>query len=209
MYTAVVKLNTLTNTVRTSGKNHDAWLFCLHVLRGIALLVCDVVVLRGCAKLTCAGINCFDLWANTQHFPHSTDNVCLGTSKVCELLIREAQLFGSKHVIGGETGKSQLFDAFLGVDDACHTVQVPWINTSHIVDALNAPVSAQSLSNVENTLWCWLADQLIKVLLVKDIVAVCAQTSAILLQGAKRLLQGLLKGPAHGHSLANRLHAGG
>ena len=40
-------------------------------------------------------------------------------------------------------------------------------------------------------------------------MAVCAQTSAILLQGAKRLLQGLLKGSAHGHSLANRLHAGG
>ena len=40
-------------------------------------------------------------------------------------------------------------------------------------------------------------------------MAVSAQTSAILLQGAKCLLQGLLKGPAHGHSLANRLHAGG
>ena len=116
------------------------------------------MVLRGCAKLTCAGINCFDLWANTQHFPHSTDNVCLGTSKVCKLLIREAQLFGSKHVIGSETGKTQLFDAFLGVDDACHTVQVPSIDASHIMNALNAPVSAQSLSNVENTLWCWLAD---------------------------------------------------
>ena len=128
---------------------------------------------------------------------------------MCELLIREAQLFGSKHVIGGETGKTQLFDAFLGIDDACHTVQVPRINTGHIVDALNAPVSAQSLSNVENTLWCWLADELIKVLLVKDIVAVCAQTSAILLQGAKCLLQGLLKGSAHSHSLTNRLHAGG
>ena len=77
------------------------------------------------------------------------------------------------------------------------------------MDALNAPVSAQSLSNVENTLWRWLADQLIKVLLVKDIVAVSAQTSTILLQGTKRLLQSLLKGPAHGHSLADRLHAGG
>ena len=209
MNTAVVKLNALTNTVRTSGKNHDAWLFCLNVLCGIALLVRDVVVLRGCTKLSCAGINCLDLWANTQHFPNGADNVCLGTSKVCKLLIREAQLLGSKHVIGGETGKSQLFDAFLGVDDACHTMQVPWIDTGHIVDALNAPVSAQSLSNVENTLWCWLADQLIKVLLVKDIAAVCAQTSAILLQGTKRLLQGLLKGSAHGHSLANRLHAGG
>ena len=209
MNAAVVKLNALTNTVRTSGKNHDAWLFCHHVLRGIALLVRDVVVLRGCAKLTCAGINCFDLRANTQHFPHSADNVCLGASKVCELLIREAQLFGSKHVIGGEARKSQLLDAFLGVDDACHTMQVPWINTGHIVDALNAPISAQCLSNVENTLWCWLTDQLIKVLLIKDIVAVCAQTSAILLQGAKCLLQGLLKGSAHSHSLTNRLHAGG
>ena len=158
MNTAVVKLNALTNTVRTSGENHNSWLFCLHVLCGIALLVRDVVVLRGCTKLTCAGINCLDLRANTQHFPNGADNVCLGTGKVCELLIREAQLFGSKHVIGGETGKSQLFDAFLGVDDACHTVQVPRINTGHIVDALNAPVSAQSLSNVENTLWCWLAD---------------------------------------------------
>ena len=77
------------------------------------------------------------------------------------------------------------------------------------MDALNAPVSAQSLSNVENTLWCWLTDQLIKVLLVKDIVAVSAQTSTILLQGTKRLLQSLLKGPAHSHSLADRLHAGG
>ena len=209
MNAAVVKLNALTNTIRTSGKNHDAWLFCLDVLCGVALLVCDVVVLRGCTKLTCAGINCFDLRANTQHFPHSADNVCLGASKVCELLIRKAQLFGSKHVIGGEARKSQLFDAFLGVDDACHTVQVPRINTGHIVDALNAPISAQSLSNVENTLWCWLADQLIKVLLVKDIVAVSAQTSAILLQGAKCLLQGLLKGSAHSHSLTNRLHAGG
>ena len=158
MYAAVVKLNTLTDTIRTSGENHNAWLFCLHVLCGIALLVGNVVVLRGCAKLTCAGINCFDLRANTQHFPHSADNVCLGTGKVCELLIREAQLFGSKHVIGGETRKPQLLDAFLGVDDACHTVQVPWINTGHIVDALNAPISAQCLSNVENTLWCWLAD---------------------------------------------------
>ncbi len=46
-------------------------------------------------------------------------------------------------------------------------------------------------------------------LLVKDIVAVSAQTSAILLQGTKRLLQGLLKGSAHSHSLTNRLHAGG
>ena len=209
MYAAVVKLNTLTNTVRTSGKNHDAWLFCLHVLRGITLLVCDVVVLRGCTKLARAGINCFDLRTNTQHFPHSTDNVCLGTGKVRKLLIREAQLFGSKHVIGGEARKSQLLDAFLGVDDACHTVQVPWINTGHIVDALNAPISAQCLSNVENTLWCWLADELIKVLLVKGIVAVSAQTSAILLQGTKRLLQGFLKGSAHGHSLANRLHARG
>ena len=209
MYAAVVKLNALTNTIRTSGKNHDAWLFCHHVLRGIALLVRDVVVLRGCAKLTCAGINCFDLRANTQHFPHSADNVCLGASKVCELLIREAQLFGSKHVIGGEARKSQLLDAFLGVDDACHTMQVPWINAGHIVDALNAPVSAQSLSNVENTLWRWLADQLIKVLLVKDIVAVSAQTSAILLQGTERLLQSFLKGSAHSHSLADRLHTGG
>ena len=142
MDAAVVKLNALTNTVRTSGKNHDAWLFCLHVLCGIALLVRDVVVLRGCTKLTCAGINCLDLRANTQHFPHSTDNVCLGAGKVCKLLIREAQLLGSKHVIGGETRKSQLLDAFLGVDDACHTMQVPWIDASHIVDALNAPVSA-------------------------------------------------------------------
>ncbi len=148
MYAAVVKLNALTNTVRTSGKNHDAWLFCLNVLCGIALLVRDVVVLRGCTKLTCAGIYCLDLWANTQHFPHSTDNVCLGTSKVCELLIREAQLFGSKHVIGGEARKSQLLDAFLGVDDACHTMQVPWINTGHIVDALNAPISAQCYETV-------------------------------------------------------------
>ena len=209
MYAAVVKLNALANTVRTCRENHNAWLFCLNVLCGIALLVCDVVVLRGCAKLTCAGINCFDLRTNTQHFPHSTDNVCLGTGKVRKLLIREAQLFGSKHVIGGKAGKTKLLDAFLGVDDACHTMQVPWIDASHIMDALNAPISAQCLSNVENTLWCWLADKLIKVLLVKDIVAVCAQTSAILLQGAKRLLQGLLKGSAHGHSLANRLHAGG
>ena len=77
------------------------------------------------------------------------------------------------------------------------------------MNAFNAPISAQCLSNVENTLWCWLTDELIKVLLVKDIVTVCAQTSAILLQGAKRLLQGLLKGSAHGHSLTNRLHAGG
>ena len=30
-----------------------------------------------------------------------------------------------------------------------------------------------------------------------------------MLQGTKRLLQGLLKGSAHGHSLANRLHTGG
>ena len=209
MNAAVVKFNALTNTVRTSGKNHDSWLFCLHVLCGVTLLVGNVMVLRGCTKLTCAGINCLDLRANTQHFPHSTDNVCFGTGKVCKLLIREAQLFGGKHVIGGETGKTQLFDAFLGVDDACHTVQVPRINTGHIVDALNAPVSAQSLSNVENTLWCWLADELIKVLLVKGIVAVSAQTSAILLQGTKRLLQGFLKGSAHGHSLANRLHARG
>ena len=77
------------------------------------------------------------------------------------------------------------------------------------MDALNAPVSAQSLSNVENTLWRWLADQLIKVLLVKDIVAVSAQTSAILLQGTKCLLQSFLKGSAHSHSLADRLHTGG
>ena len=209
MDAAVVKLNALTDTIRTCGENHDAWLFCFRVLCGIALLVGDVVVLRGCTKLTCAGINCFNLRANTQHFPHSTDNVCLGASKVCKLLIREAQLFGSKHVIGGEARKSQLLDAFLGVDDACHTMQVPWIDASHIMNAFNAPISAQCLSNVENTLWCWLADQLIKVLLVKDIVAVSAQTSAILLQGTKRLLQGLLKGSAHGHSLTDRLHAGG
>ena len=209
MYAAVVKLNALANAVRTCRENHNAWLFCLNVLCGIALLVRDVVVLRGCTKLTSAGINCLDLWANTQHFPHSANNVCLGTGKVCKLLIREAQLLGSKHVIGGETRKSQLLDAFLGVDDTCHTVQVPRINTSHIVDALNAPVSAQSLSNVENTLWCWLADQLIKVLLVKDIMSVSTQTSAILLQGAKRLLQSLLKGSAHSHGLADRLHAGG
>ena len=209
MNAAVVKLNALTDTIRTCGENHNAWLFCHHVLRGIALLVCDVVVLRGCTKLTCAGINCFDLRANTQHFPNGADNVCLGASEVCKLLIRKAQLFGSKHVIGSETRKTQLLDAFLGVDDACHTMQVPWIDASHIMDAFNAPISAQCLSNIENTLWCWLTDELIKVLLVKDIVAVCAQTSAILLQGTKRLLQGLLKGSAHGHSLANRLHAGG
>ena len=209
MYAAVVKLNALANTVRTCRENHDAWLFCLNVLCGIALLVCDVVVLRGCAKLTSTGIYCLDLWANTQHFPHSANNVCLGASKMRKLLIREAQLLGSKHVIGGEARKSQLLDAFLGVDDACHTMQIPRINAGHIVDALNAPISAQSLSNVENTLWCWLTDQLIKVLLVKDIVAVSAQTSAVLLQGAKRLLQSLLKGSAHSHGLTDRLHTGG
>ena len=209
MYAAVVKLNALTNAIRTCRENHDAWLFCLDVLCGVTLLVGNVVVLRGCAKLTCAGINRLDLWANTQHFPHSTDNICLGAGKVCKLLIREAQLLSSKHVVSGETRKSQLLDAFLGVDDACHTVQIPRINTSHIVDALNAPVSAQSLGNVENTLWCWLADQLIKVLLVKDIVTVSAQASAILFQRTERLLQSLLKGPAHGHGLADRLHTGG
>ena len=209
MYAAVVKLNALANTVRTCRENHNAWLFCLNVLCGIALLVRDVVVLRGCAKLTSTGIYRLDLWANTQHFPYSADNVCLSAGKVCKLLIREAQLLGSKHVIGGETRKSQLLDAFLGVDDACHTVQIPRIDASHIVDALNAPVSAQSLSNVENTLWRWLADQLVKVLLVKDIVAVSAQTSAILLQGTKCLLQSFLKGSAHSHSLADRLHTGG
>ena len=172
MNAAVVKLNALTDTIRTCGENHDAWLFCFRVLCGITLLVCDVVVLRGCTKLTCAGINCFDLRANTQHFPNGANNVCLSTSKVCKLLIRKAQLFGSKHVIGGETRKTQLFDAFLGVDDTCHAMQIPRINAGHIMDTLNAPVSAQSLSNIENTLWCWLADQLIKVFLVKDIVAV-------------------------------------
>ena len=82
-------------------------------------------------------------------------------------------------------------------------MQIPRINTGHIMDTLNAPVSAQSLSNIENTLWCWLTDQLIKVLLVKDIVAVSAQTSAILLQRAQCLLQGLFKGPTHSHSLAD------
>ena len=209
MYAAVVKLNTLANTVRTCRENHNAWLFCLDVLCGVALLVGNIVVLRGCTKLTSAGINRLDLWTNAQHFPHSADNVYLGASKVCKLLIREAQLLGSKHVIGGETRKSQLLDTFLGVDDTCHTVQIPRINAGHIVDALNTPVSAQSLSNVENTLWRWLTDQLIKVLLVKDIVAVSAQTSTILLQGAERLLQSLLKGSAHSHSLADRLHAGG
>ena len=122
MYAAVVKLNALANAVRTSGENHNAWLFCLNVLCGIALLVRDVVVLRGCAKLTSTGIYCLDLWANTQHFPHSANNVCLGAGKMRKLLIREAQLLGSKHVIGGEARKSQLLDAFLGVDDACHTV---------------------------------------------------------------------------------------
>ena len=125
MYAAVVKLNALANTVRTCRENHNAWFFSLNVLCGITLLVRDVVVLRGCAKLTCAGIYSLDLRTDTQHFPHSADNVCLSAGKVCELLIREAQLLGSKHVIGGETRKSQLFDAFLSVDDACHAVQVP------------------------------------------------------------------------------------
>ena len=122
MYAAIVKLNALANTVRTCRQNHDAWLFCLDVLCGVTLLVGNVVVLRGCAKLTSAGIYSLDLRTNTQHFPHSADNVCLGAGKMRKLLIREAQLLGSKHVIGGEARKSQLLDAFLGVDDACHTV---------------------------------------------------------------------------------------
>ena len=181
MYAAVVKLNTLTNAVRTCGENHDAWLFSLNVLCGVALLVSDIVVLRSCTKLACTGIHCFYLRTHTQHFPNSTDNVCLGTSKVRKLLIRKTQLFCSKHILGSETGKSQLLDAFLGVNDASHTMQIPRINTGHIVDALNAPISTQSLSNIENTLWCWFADQLIKVFLVKGIVTISTQTSAVLL----------------------------
>ena len=208
MDAAVVKLNTLTNAIRTCGEDHDAWLFCLNVLCSVALLVSDIVVLRSCAKLTCAGIYCFYLRTHTQHFPNSTDNVRLSTSKVRKLLIRKAQLFCSEHILGSQTGKSQLLDAFLGVNDASHTMQIPRINASHIVDALNAPVSTQSLSNIENTLWCWFADQLIKVLLVKGIVTISTQTGAILLQRTKCLLQSLLKGSTHGHDLANRLHTG-
>ena len=122
MYAAVVKLNALANAVRTCRENHNAWLFSLNVLCGITLLVRDVVVLRGCTKLTSTGIYSLDLRTDIQHFPHSADNVCLGAGKVCKLLIREAQLLSSKHVIGGETRKSQLLNTFFGVDDTCHTV---------------------------------------------------------------------------------------
>ncbi len=62
--TAVVKLNTLTNTVRPTAKNDDLFLVRRH---DFGELLVGAVVVRGLRwKLTCTGIHGFEYWSESE-----------------------------------------------------------------------------------------------------------------------------------------------
>ncbi len=108
--------------------------FChLHCLLGTH----DVMVLRLCAKLTCAGINCFDLRANTQHFPHSADNdITVLVPVRWHILIK--LLFGSLSMLASVVRQKvhahlMRFSALMMPAIRCGTLSGSC--TGHIVDA--------------------------------------------------------------------------
>ncbi len=150
MTTAIVKLNSLANTVWAGAQNHDlasiGW-------RCFALsFVSRIKIRRERLKLGAAGINAFVDRNDVQFLPVLTDFVFRFVSQISETSIRECNFFERSQKLRRNFFEFETFDAFLNFHDLLKLFEKPWIHARETIDLGDRPVVLKRIGDVGEAL---------------------------------------------------------
>ena len=207
MHAAIIKLDALPDTVRSTAENHDFGL--IRRCRLALLLIRRIEVGGRRREFRGAGVYSLVDRSNLELQPTLANGLFRDIKNGCHTRIREAFALQRTHQRLIDAGKSDVTDLVLGINQIRNLHQKPTINAGEFGDIIIGVAMAQRIGDIQQTIrtrHAQLVAQIIAVYIARNRAANLIQSIDAGLKPSQRLLQRLLERAAHGHHLANRLH---
>ncbi|RMU21617.1 hypothetical protein ALP35_05604 [Pseudomonas savastanoi pv. glycinea] len=209
VYTAVVELDTLADTVRATAEDHDL------VARrrvGFALFFVRRVQVRGVGcELGGAGVDALVDREHVQLVTMRTQVLFGNADQLGQARIGEALALEAEHQVTIDCRQAQRLDLLFVLDQIFDLHQEPGVNHVHGEDFFNRHACAEGVGDVPDTLGTrhsQLALERAHAFRVAQ-VQLRIETANADFQAAQGFLQGLLESAADGHDFTDRLHLSG
>ena len=207
MDAAVVKLNTLADTVRTAAQHHDLFLVGGGGLALAAFSLVGRVHVGGVGReLGRAGVHPFVNRPHTERLAFVADGGVRGFELARQTAVRKTFLLER-----AQSGRIDLvqrhgFKLKLDLDDLLDLHQKPGVDLGQRKHLVHAHAQGKSITDVPDALGAGRAQLFFKHFAVLRLFVHAVHAN---FQAAQGFLERLLEGAAHGHHFAHRLHLGG
>mgnify|MGYP000137941514 CR=1 FL=1 len=156
MDAAVIKLDTLTDTVRTAAQDHD--LAAIGRIDFGFFLVGRIHVSRICRELPCTGIHALVNRANSEFMTTGSNLIFFDLQKLSQTAIGEAFLFEEKHFFLRELGQAVLFEAVFNINEFFDLNEEPRIDLGSTMSFFDAVAQTERIRQVPKTIGARFAD---------------------------------------------------
>ena len=201
MHTAVVELDTLTDTVRATAQHHD--LFLIRRLRFAFVLIGRIHVSRVRGEFGGASIHALVNRTHTQRMTTLAHCLFGRLGQIGQTAIREPLALQEAQLISADAIEGALLNSQLQINDFLDLHQEPRVNLGQLENTFNRHTDAKGIGHVPQAIRRRVGKLFVNGLGINGFQVEAIHTD---FQTAQRFLQRLLESTANRHHLAYRLH---